>query len=109
MILQIIENFITEDQEIELLQLMNNLTFRTVNGSTRLVSQYGFEYDYRNYNVNPTDPIPDELRLPGIPEQVEQLIINRYIPGEGIGAQVYNGRQISLYLKTFYQKRYCRR
>ena len=95
--LQLIDNFLTEDEEVELMRLIDASPWdRSI---SRRTQHYGFRYDYTAKTAqDPAPPIPDwcvfvvdrliERRL--LKERPDQLIINEYTPGQGIAGHVDN-------------------
>ncbi len=90
-----IDDFITKDEEIDLLESINASIWDTT--LARRTQHYGYKYPYAAKNkLEPTDPIPvfcDSIKKKveehmGIP--FDQLIINEYNPGQGISAHVDN-------------------
>ena len=88
--LTIIPDFITEEEEDE---LMHHIYDKSWDGTLRRrTQQYGWTYNYRDHGVEKTKPLPDwiefiqdKLQSEGyIDNPMEQLIINEYIPGQGI-------------------------
>jgi alkylated DNA repair dioxygenase AlkB len=93
-----IEDFVTEDEERQLLAELERLDFRevTMHGQTarRTVRMFGLDYDYASRDVVPAEPLPEPLlwlreraaalieREPG---DLAQILISRYPPGAGIG------------------------
>ena len=81
---QILEWYKSEDTQSKLF---------SVNGTnSRKVIQYGYKYDYKTTSrVEQIEPIPDLLKqlliLIGLPN-LNQCIINRYLPGQGINAHI---------------------
>jgi len=73
----------------------------------RRVQQYGYEYNYNSKSILPADPIPLELQTlitelqekKLLPNEVNQIIVNEYRPGQGITAHTddvrWFGEQIS--------------
>lgn len=101
-----VPNFITpEESKTFLLELAQNKNWVGVTSSqkSRKVIHYGYIYSYTGGPLQATDPIPDLYqslwgRIPhnpqffgspffekGLPE-FDQLIINEYVPGQGIAA-----------------------
>ena len=92
-------DFISEDEERELLRLMDEIEFRefTMRGQTarRTVRHYGYDYDYENYGrIVPAEPLPSSLtwlrdrcaELAELqPEELAQTLVTRYPPGAPIG------------------------
>lgn len=64
------------------------------NAVVRRVQQFGYAYDYGTKTIRPAPPIPPELQsliksLQGkklLNEYVNQIIVNEYLPGQGITA-----------------------
>jgi alkylated DNA repair dioxygenase AlkB len=62
----------------------------------RRVQHYGHRYDYGSRAVGePAEPIPDwasalsgRLVADGLMDRADQVIVNEYLPGQGIGAHV---------------------
>jgi alkylated DNA repair dioxygenase AlkB len=106
--LTIIENFITEDEEKKLLNIINSYSWN--NTLTRRTQQYGYLYDYNNYGCTKTEPIPNSFDF--IIEKIvlnfgikpEQVIINEYIPGQGISkhtdSKIFGNEIFSLSLNS---------
>ncbi|XP_050525554.1 alkylated DNA repair protein alkB homolog 8-like isoform X2 [Daktulosphaira vitifoliae] len=95
--LEIIDNFITDKQEIFLLNFLNERWINSSCMKNRQVKHYGYEFDYDNNGVKQNsycDPIPKEfefvlniitLKLNWYPNQIT---INRYLPGQGIPSHI---------------------
>jgi alkylated DNA repair dioxygenase AlkB len=92
------EEFITPDEEHELLDAFGALDFRTLTmrGQTakRTVRHYGLDYDYESGDLVPADPLPDALvplrvRAAALierdPDDLVQILVTRYPEGAGIG------------------------
>lgn len=90
-------DFISREEEIELLEIINQQPWLT--DLKRRVQHYGYKYDYKAKALNQDmwlGSIPDwanKLALHlvncGIMEQMpDQLIINEYTPGQGISSHV---------------------
>lgn len=84
-----IENFISEKEEIDLLENINKQEWNTT--LKRRTQHYGFIYDYLKGSANTkTTPLPEWSmflieRLRGyLKVEPDQLIINEYEPGQGI-------------------------
>jgi alkylated DNA repair dioxygenase AlkB len=96
-----IENAITQEEENELLNKINNNTW--LNDLTRRVQHYGYKYDYTKRKINKNDflgELPDwtknlekkifdliyntEIELSY--NKFDQLIVNEYKSGQGISA-----------------------
>lgn len=94
-------NYLTEDEEKSLLKLLDeskNLTPITHSKDSRYVIQYGYTYAYDRSGVIKCSPIPDVYKKLVDAERIkillekdcefDQLIINRYLPGQGITAHI---------------------
>jgi alkylated DNA repair protein (DNA oxidative demethylase) len=92
------EEFITPDEEHELLDAFGALDFRTLTmrGQTakRTVRHYGLDYDYESGDLVPADPLPHVLvplrdRAAALierdPDDLVQILVTRYPEGAGIG------------------------
>lgn len=92
--LHLIDNFITETEERELLKLFDWI--EESNLKNRQVKHYGYEFRYGSNDVDLDNPliekIPPEcdalwerLKGHGIDFRIpDQLTVNKYIPGQGI-------------------------
>ncbi|MFL5781129.1 MAG: alpha-ketoglutarate-dependent dioxygenase AlkB [Thermoleophilaceae bacterium] len=93
-----VEDFVTPDEERQLLDVLERLDFRTLTmrGQTarRTVRHFGLDYDYESGGVVPADPVPAEMGwlrercaelIEREPEDLVQILISRYPPGAGIG------------------------
>jgi alkylated DNA repair dioxygenase AlkB len=83
--LSMIPNFITEEQEIQFLTHIDEQKWNT--SLSRRTQHYGYVYGYGNKELTPADPIPQWI-APLINklsfQNVSQVIINEYLPGQGI-------------------------
>ncbi|XP_025204268.1 alkylated DNA repair protein alkB homolog 8-like [Melanaphis sacchari] len=90
--LEIIENFVTEEEENFILEYLNEHWPGSSSMKHRQVKHYGYEFDYdfNNVRYDTCDPIPKEfefilnaiyLRLKWRPNQIT---VNKYLPGQGI-------------------------
>ncbi|XP_043263037.1 alkylated DNA repair protein alkB homolog 8 [Colletes gigas] len=94
--LRMIENFITENEEKDLLNTLNwnNKVSKSSDLKHRKVKHFGYEFEYNSNKVNsdnPIAPIPESyqflqarFRKYDIPHEYDQLTINHYLPGQGI-------------------------
>jgi len=90
--LQYMPDYITPEEELALLHHIDASPWLT--SLKRRVQHYGYRYDYKNRMVDPSlylGPLPDwlqklALRLlhDHIIEKPDQVIINEYLPGQGI-------------------------
>ena len=92
-------DFVDEDEERRLLELVDQLDFReiTMRGQTarRTVRHFGYDYDYESYGtLLPAEPLPDGLvwlrdrcaELAQLsPSELAQTLVSRYPPGAPIG------------------------
>lgn len=95
--LQYVPEFITKEEEINLLQAINSETWLT--DIKRRVQHYGYRYDYKARNIDHSmylgeiphwsKKIADRLvamnYLDSLPDQI---IVNEYIPGQGIANHI---------------------
>jgi alkylated DNA repair dioxygenase AlkB len=92
------EDFVSPDEERELLAEIEPLDFRelSMRGQTakRTVRHFGLAYDYESGGVVPGDPLPEGLEwlrdraaalIERAPEDLVQILITRYPEGAGIG------------------------
>jgi alkylated DNA repair dioxygenase AlkB len=91
-------DFVSEDEERDLLARMEEIDFREVvmhgQPAKRTVRHYGLDYGYESWSLTPADPLPAELtwvrdrcaELAGLdPDTFAQILVSRYPPGAGIG------------------------
>jgi len=92
-----LKNFITPEEATELLTYIDNQPWRK--DLQRRVQHYGWVYNYKNRSVSPADclgPLPEPFqklaekmvsqRLTNT--QFDQVIVNEYKPGQGIGKHI---------------------
>jgi DNA oxidative demethylase len=92
------DDFVTPEEERELLELIEPLDFREIEmrGQTakRTVRHFGLGYDYDRAELVPVEPLPEGLewlreRAAGLierrPEELAQVLVSRYPEGAGIG------------------------
>ncbi len=92
--LTLIENYINEEEEINLIDFINNQSWNTT--LKRLTQHYGYNYNYKSSKTNYIGELPNVyqkcisklLNDKYISERPDQIIINRYLPGEGISAHI---------------------
>jgi len=93
--LSLIEDFITNKEGDELIKIINTQEWNKK--IKRWTQHYGFEYDYKNRSIQKkTLPIPNwlnpiilKITQKGIIKEIpNQIIINRYLPGEGISPHI---------------------
>lgn len=91
-------DFVTPDEEEQLLTTIEALDFRavTMRGQTarRTVRMFGLDYDYEGGELVPAGPLPDELEwlrercaqlIEREPADLAQILVSRYPEGAGIG------------------------
>ncbi len=90
-----IENFITEDDEKYFIDNINNCKWNTEN--KKRIQYYGYKYPYKNTReLITTTPIPNFLKVildkvnQETNKKIDQIIINEYIPGQGIFPHIDN-------------------
>lgn len=105
--LHLIDNFITEDEEMVILNCLgysDDIHTKSSELKNRKVYHFGYEFKYGNNNVDVSDPIkeiPKELdfvwdrlmkKCPDLGLEInfkpDQLTVNNYQPGQGIPAHV---------------------
>lgn len=89
-----VENIFDQDQ---ILEIINKLEFVPITSNSRKVVQFGYKYQYFSDNLEVTTPIPEELNfnkrisnILGKEVNFDQLIINKYEPGQGISPHIDN-------------------
>ena len=120
-----IEEFLTEDEERDVLAAIEALDYRavTMHGQTarRTVRMFGLDYDYSSREVVPADPLPSELhwlreRAAGLidrdAEDLVQILVSRYPPGAGIGwhrdAPMFGSKIVGVSLRAAARMRFQR-
>lgn len=85
--LTVIEEYISEEEEKKLLEFL--YTQEWSNKLSRRTQHYGYEYAYTPpYDLGPAPKIPKLLQKYGdmiSPGYFDQVIVNEYTPGQGIG------------------------
>lgn len=91
-------NFITFEYESKLIQQLDSQTFQWSNELKRRVQHYGYKYNYSEKKVakeNYLGPLPDifepiieKLRNTIQSKRPNQIIVNEYLPGQGIGKHI---------------------
>ena len=92
------EEFISNEEEDQLLALLSSIEFRAVvmrgQAARRTVRHFGLDYDYESGELVPADPLPDSMlwlrdRCAALMERdsadLVQILVSRYPPGAGIG------------------------
>lgn len=85
--------FVSDDLTVRVLDFLNtcNLFPVTSHPNSRKVAQYGYAYNYKSGNTNQkVDPFPSiiEELMKTTEGTFDQCIINRYLPGQGIGKHI---------------------
>jgi alkylated DNA repair dioxygenase AlkB len=90
--LQYLERWISEDEHRSLIAAIDVQPWLT--DISRRVQHHGFRYNYETRKVDPgmflgplpdwSLPIADRLHVNGLMQRPDQLIINEYLPGQGI-------------------------
>lgn len=95
--LSYVSNFLSKEEEINLIKSINSEQW--LNDLKRRVQHYGYKYDYKsraiNYNMylgllpKWATPYAEKVYSSGYIDSIpDQLIINEYIPGQGIANHV---------------------
>jgi alkylated DNA repair protein (DNA oxidative demethylase) len=92
------DDFVTPEEERELLELIEPLDFREIEmrGQTakRTVRHFGLGYDYDRAELVPMEPLPEGLEwlreraaalIEREPAELAQVLVSRYPEGAGIG------------------------
>jgi alkylated DNA repair dioxygenase AlkB len=92
------EEFVSPEEEQELLEVLERLDFRqlAMRGQTarRTVRHFGLDYEYESGELAEGDPLPEELEwlrercaalIEREPADLVQILVTRYPPGAGIG------------------------
>lgn len=92
------EDFISADEERQLLGELEGVEFRTVEmrGQTarRMVRHFGLDYEYETGDLIPADPLPESMAwlrdrcaalMERDPADLVQILVSRYPEGAGIG------------------------
>jgi alkylated DNA repair protein (DNA oxidative demethylase) len=93
-----VEDFVTPEEERDLLGQLEALDYRavTMRGQTarRTVRMFGLDYDYGERSLVPAEPLPAGIEwvrsraaalIERAPADLVQILISRYPPGAGIG------------------------
>jgi DNA oxidative demethylase len=93
-----VEEFISVEEERELLAFLETLDFRDVvmrgQRAKRTVRHFGLDYDYERGELVPADPLPAALTglrercaelMEREPSDLVQILVSRYPAGAGIG------------------------
>ena len=93
-----VEDFVTPEEERELLELIEPLDFRMIEMrgqvARRRVRHFGLGYDYDRGELAPVEPLPEGLEwlreraaalIEREPEDLVQILVSRYPEGAGIG------------------------
>ena len=92
------DDFLTEDEERQVLDVVESLDFRTLSMrgqvAKRTVRHFGLDYGYESGELVEGDPLPDSLewlrercavRVEREPRDLVQILVSRYPEGAGIG------------------------
>lgn len=101
--LVVIYDFITENEEENLLELIDSLEWLDV--LKRRVQQYGRSYDYGSKNLGSAPSIPQEIKnigekIPLFEREPDQVIVNEYKSGQGISAHTDHYRHFGPVVAT---------
>lgn len=91
--LKYVPNFLSEIEQQDALRAVDSQLWRT--DLKRRTQHYGYVYDYKKRRIDTSmylGPLPEfvmkiALKL-GLDEVPDQLIVNEYIPGQGIAAHI---------------------
>jgi DNA oxidative demethylase len=120
------EDFVTPEEERELLELIAPLDFREIEmrGQTakRTVRHYGLGYDYDRAELVPVEPLPEGLEwlreraavlIKREPADLAQVLVSRYPEGAGIGwhrdAPMFGSRIVGVSLAAPARMRFQRK
>jgi DNA ligase (NAD+) len=80
------KNALSEEKQAELLKFLNSQPWSSV--LKRETQQYGYTYNYRPAKIEQAQPIPEILKRlqTELGIKANQVIVNRYEPGQGITA-----------------------
>ncbi len=84
--LTIVEDYLSEEEEKDLLEFIYDQKW--MSALSRRVQHYGYEYSYRPpYELKEAPPIPDAFQkyADDLDKSFNQVIVNEYTPGQGIG------------------------
>ena len=94
----LIENFITNEQEKDLLEFIDSPNNSWNTKLSRRTMHFGYEYSYnQNGSLTESNPIPKEFdwlinlissKLDIKEQPINQIIINEYLPGQGISPHI---------------------
>lgn len=95
--LKYLSNFISKEQEAELLSTIDSFSWS--NELKRRTQHYGYKYDYSKKKIDDQmylGPLPSWLKVYTerliqdnfFLEEPDQVIINEYLPGQGIGRHI---------------------
>jgi alkylated DNA repair dioxygenase AlkB len=85
--LELKENFITSVEEAKLLIEIDSRTW--LNDLKRRVQHYGYKYDYKaRGNLEYLGEIPEFLKEIDVGFKFNQVIVNEYLPGQGISPHI---------------------
>jgi alkylated DNA repair dioxygenase AlkB len=119
------DEFITPDEEQQLLDLFETIEFRpvTMRGQTarRTVRHFGLDYAYESGELIPADPLPEPMAwlrdrsaalIEREPADLVQILVSRYPEGAGIGwhrdAPMFGSRIVGVSLRAPSRMRFQR-
>jgi DNA oxidative demethylase len=120
-----VEDFVTPEEERELLDLIEPLDFSTIEMrgqvARRRVRHFGLGYDYDRGELAPVEPLPEGLEwlrqraaalIERAPEDLVQILVSRYPEGAGIGwhrdAPMFGSRIVGVSLRAPARMRFQR-
>jgi alkylated DNA repair protein (DNA oxidative demethylase) len=120
-----VEDFVSPEEERELLALIEPLDFRTIEMrgqiARRRVRHFGLGYDYDRGELAPVEPLPEGLEwlreraaalIERDPEDLLQILVSRYPEGAGIGwhrdAPMFGSRIVGVSLRAPARMRFQR-
>jgi DNA oxidative demethylase len=120
-----VEEFVTPEEERELLELIEPLDFHTIEMrgqvARRRVRHFGLGYDYDRGELAPVEPLPEGLEwlreraaalIEREPEDLVQILVSRYPEGAGIGwhrdAPMFGSRIVGVSLRAPARMRFQR-
>jgi alkylated DNA repair dioxygenase AlkB len=121
-----IEDFLSDDEERRVLEVIEPLDYRevTMHGRTarRTVRMFGLDYDYSSHDLLAADPLPEELHwlrdraaalIERDPPDLAQILVSRYPPGAGIGwhrdAPMFGSKIVGVSLRAPARMRFQRK
>lgn len=85
--LELKENYISPEKEQELIEIINSLPWLA--DLKRRVQHYGYKYDYKTKgNLEYLGELPAFLKEIEVGFKFNQVIVNEYLPGQGISPHI---------------------